>query len=108
MFFDVVDTYRNEKIYEGKEGFHILIEMAGVKKEDISIETEGNELVIEAERKTSDTRPFNLRTGKISKRYHIGSTLLSTDNVKASLADGVLEVFVPKQAQRLTKKIQIQ
>lgn len=109
MFFDL--DYRtpvSEKVFEGKEGFHILIEMPGVKKEDVTIEAEGNELVIEAERKASESRPYALRTGKIAKRYYLDSKSVSAEGLKATLEDGILEVFIPKQAQKITRKIQIQ
>lgn len=112
MFFDL-ENYRSsitekEKVYEAKDGFYILIEMAGVKKEDVKIETEDNELVIEAERKSSNTRPYTLRTGKLVKRYYLDSKLLDSDSMKATLEDGILEVFIPKQAHKITRKIQIQ
>lgn len=104
------DFETTEEVFEAKDGYRLLVDVPGVKKEDIEIETEGSELVIAAVKKARDGAPVwsNRNTGKIVKRFRFDPLVISTEGVKASLEDGVLEVFLPKTNDKKSRRIEIQ
>lgn len=106
MFID----YTNEEVVEAKDGYRLFVEIPGVKKEDIEIEAEGSELVIAAVRKAREGTPLWTTNGsnRFLKRYRFDPTAISTDGMKASLEDGVLEVFLPKTNEKKPRRIEIQ
>jgi HSP20 family protein len=106
MFFD----YTNEEVVEVKDGYRLFVEVPGVKKEDIEIEAEGSELVIAAVKKARDGTTLWSTTGsnRLLKRYRFDPSSISTEGMKASLEDGVLEVFLPKTNEKKPRRIEIQ
>lgn len=97
--------FDSEEIFEDDIGYRILIEVPGFKKNDINIETVSNVLTVEAERKSNNLK---LRKNRISKRYKVDLSKLSLDNLEASLEDGILNIFIPKDAKIAKRKIEIQ
>jgi HSP20 family protein len=96
----------SEEIFEEKEGYHIVVEMAGVKKEDVQIEADGSFLMLKAERKTRSDKPY-LKPLKIARQYRVNSKVLSSSDLTATFEDGVLDIYIPK-TQKIVKKIEIQ
>lgn len=109
MFFDY-EFNSTEEVFEAKDGYRLLVEVPGVKKEDIEIETEGSELVIAAVKKAREGSPVwsNRSSGKIVKRFRFDPNAISTEGMKASLEDGILEVFLPKSNEKRPRRIEIQ
>lgn len=103
-----VDVEENDKAYTVKA------EVPGIKKEDISVEIEGNSISISAESK----REKEVKEGgKLlrSERYYGSlyrsfSLPLEIDRASASAkyADGVLELTLPKKPGGTTQKLTIQ
>lgn len=102
--------YYSEEVFEDKDGYRLIVDVPGVKKEDIEIETEGSALVINAVKRAREGSPvWSMRnSGKIVKKFRINTDVIATDRVEASLEDGVLEVFLPKSNQAKSRKIQVQ
>ena len=76
------------------------VDMAGIKKEDISVEIDNGILVIEAKRET-------VREGLKIQERHFGSFYrtfalpenIDTESIKAKLTDGVLEIRISKKQE---------
>jgi HSP20 family protein len=100
-------------VRETPDAYTVEAELAGVKKEDIHVEIEGNEVTISAEvRRESQPKEGEkvLRTerfyGKTARRFALPQDLDESRAV-AKFADGVLELTVPKKAQATGRKIAI-
>lgn len=77
-------------------GKMVHIDMPGVKKEDVKVDVAEGTLKISGERKHPNTKRYY-------RSFRLGRDM-SADDITASLADGVLTVFVPYSAKTLTKK----
>ncbi len=81
-------------------GYLIQIDAPGIKKEDVKISLENQNLVIEGERK-----------GKFSawlkKRFSLPDDV-NVDGIQAQMNDGVLEIALPKKEMAKPKTIAIQ
>jgi HSP20 family protein len=85
----------------------VKAELPGLKKEDVTVEIDGEDLVIKAEAKTeSEVKEegyyrMERSTGSFYRRMPLpaGTT---PEQIEATLKDGVLEVRVPKQAEAKT------
>jgi HSP20 family protein len=103
-----VDVEENDKAYTVKA------EIPGVKKEDINVQIEGNQVSISAESKQEKDVKEN---GKVirSERYYgslYRSFTLGQDvdqaAAAAKYADGILQLTLPKKATAATKKLTVQ
>ena len=96
-------------VIENDDEFIIEMELAGIKKEDVSIETEDGMLTIETERKKDETKKYKrseMYAGKY-KRSFILPDSVATEEIKASMGDGILTVIIPKTVDEIKKKKQI-
>lgn len=103
-----VDVEENDKSYQVKA------EIPGVKKDDISIQIDGNQVSISAESKQEKDVKEN---GKVirSERYY-GSLYRSfslgqdvdQSGATAKYADGILELTLPKKATSAARKLTVQ
>ena len=101
-------------VRETADAYTVHAEIPGVKKEDIAVEIEGNEVAIAAEVKR-ETQPKEgerwLRTerfhGKIGRRFALPQEI---DEAKANakFADGVLELALPKKQAAAGRKVVVQ
>jgi HSP20 family protein len=100
-------------VRETTEAYTVNAEMPGVKKEDINVEIEGNEVTISAEtRREAEQKEGDkwLRTeryfGKSARRFALPQEL---DQAKAAAKfnDGVLELTLPKKAVVSGRKLEI-
>ena len=101
----VHDIIENDKEY--------LVEMllAGVKREDINLDVDGDHLIITAERKEIKDNKYNRKQSYFGKykRTFVLPEEVNKENINASLIDGVLTIKVPKiESRKLIKsKIEI-
>ena len=95
---------------ETGEAYVLEAELAGVKREDVSIELLGPELTISGEvppRERSGTmRRQARRTGRFEYRVTLPDQV-DADAIEANLADGVLTVRVPKSAAAQARRIPV-
>lgn len=100
-------------VHEEAGALVLRAELPGVKREDLELEVEGNLLTLKGERK--------LETGDEARRYHrverahgtfVRQFQLPKDvdasQIDAQLADGVLTLRLPKQAEPAARKIAVQ
>ncbi len=101
-------------ISETAEILKIEIEVPGIEKEDISIELEGNTLIIEG---TKNDPENSIKTNHICMERRFGffrrtivlPSLGNSSNIKASHNNGMITIILPKISDRrgLAKKIEI-
>lgn len=85
-------------IIENENEYIVDFHLAGVKKEDVTIATEKDELSIKAERKEVKDLKFNRKEsyyGVYEKTFSLPNTV-DKENIEASFNDGVLTVKIPK------------
>lgn len=88
------------KYDEAKKNWTLTIELAGVTKENIKIETENGLLRLSGEK----TKGVN--TGKFEGHYRLPEDI-DTEKIEAKFEDGILMVDMPTAEKNLTKNIQI-
>jgi HSP20 family protein len=103
-----VDVKENEK------GYTVHAELPGVKKDDLHVTIEGNQVSISAEtRREKEEKQGEklLRSeryyGKLYRAFSLGSEI-DESAAAAKFVDGVLELELPKKATVAGKKLTIQ
>jgi len=101
-------------IFDRNGSIVVKAELPGVKKEDVSVEVEGHDLVIQGKRdeKTETKEENYYRMERSSGSYYRRIPLpdgVKDENVTASYENGVLEVVVPRpqESTPATKKIEL-
>ncbi|KAI8581305.1 hypothetical protein K450DRAFT_232420 [Umbelopsis ramanniana AG] len=99
-------------IYEDDKAWHVHTELPGVKKEDIKLETQGNNVVISGEfnrnkeHNDNNVRYQERRYGAFQRTIPLPDNV-EKNNIKANFNNGVLEVCLPKSVEASPKKITI-
>lgn len=100
-------------VRESAEAYTVHAELPGVKKEDIAVQIEGNEVTLSAQtRRETEAKEGDkwLRTerfsGKSARRFALPLEL-DESKALAKFADGVLELTLPKKASAVARKIEI-
>jgi len=85
-------------VIESDNEFTIELVLAGIKKEDTSIDVDGQKLSIKAERKENKDLKYNRKETYFGKyeRSFILPDFVDKENISASFEDGILTVIVPK------------
>ena len=100
-------------VKETPEAYTVHAELPGVRKDQIHVEIEGNEVTVSAEARREAEKKDNekwLRTerffGKTARRFALPQEI---DEAKANarFADGVLELTLPKKAVVTGRKLEI-
>ena len=101
-------------VEENDKGYTVKAEIPGVKKEDINVHIDGNQVSISAESKREKDVQQN---GKVirSERYYGALSRSFTvpfdvdqGGSNAKYADGILEPTLPKKANSAAKKLAVQ
>jgi HSP20 family protein len=99
-------------IYETIDGFILKVELAGVQKEDVSVEVKNNILILKGERlldpEIKDEQYYRKeRTfGKFQRSFTLQASI-KPEHVKASFKDGVLTIIVPRPAEKKAKQVTV-
>lgn len=122
------DFFRPALVMEGEAGpapvrvdvretpaaYTVQAEIAGVKKEDIHVEIEGNEVLISAEVKRENGNSEgerHLRTerffGKAARRFALPQEI-DESKAEARYADGLLVLTLPKKAAVAGRRLTVQ
>jgi HSP20 family protein len=103
-----VDVSENENTYT------IRAELPGVKKDDINISIDSDQVAISAEVKNEKEVRDGERTlrseryyGKVQRAFQLGQPV-DENTASAKYADGILELTLPKKAAASAKRINIQ
>lgn len=101
-------------VSEDDKSYSVHAEIPGVKKEDIHVSIEGNQVAISAEVKNEKEVKEGeklLRSeryyGKVSRAFMLDQEV-DEDAAQAKYHDGVLELTLPKRAMTKSRKLTIQ
>ena len=100
-------------VYETKDGIRLMVELPGVKQEDIEVSIEADNLTLKGERKR-ETEVKENQYHRIERSYgkFQRSILLpeavDASRVKATYRDGVLEIQLPKKEEAKPKEIKVE
>jgi HSP20 family protein len=101
-------AYSSSSMKESDKAYLISIDLPGMDKKDISIETINNHLVISGERKEESESKEGSK--KSYRQFNQSFSLPNDANLEAitaTSANGVLKITVPKTGKKVSKKIEI-
>ena len=98
-------------IFETGDAITMALEMPGVSKENIDIKLEQRQLSIQGHidfDNYENLKPVytEYNVGHYSRSFNLSSEI-DTDNIKASVADGVLTLVLPRAKETRLRKIQV-
>ncbi|MBI5496002.1 MAG: Hsp20/alpha crystallin family protein [Deltaproteobacteria bacterium] len=108
-----VDTFvPGFDVKENKEGYIIKADLPGVNEADLEVTFQGNQLRIAGKREQEkedkgDTWYSLERSYGAFTRVFTLPDVADTDKAKAELKNGVLHLFVPRQAQSKTTRVEV-
>ena len=113
LFDDVVSKDMKVDIIDNKDNYLVTAEVAGVRKEDISVNVANDTLTIKVkEEKKENHENDNKYTVKerYTKNYERSFYLegMDEENIKAKYEDGILTVVIKKLAKKSNKTIAIE
>ena len=100
-------------VSETADAYTVAAELPGVKKDEIHVEIEGNEVTISAETRREEKKEgekylrLERSFGKTARRFALPQDLDETKAV-AKFTDGVLELTLPKKAAVTGRKVAVQ
>ncbi|MDR2050535.1 MAG: Hsp20/alpha crystallin family protein [Deltaproteobacteria bacterium] len=99
-------------IFEMKDGFHIMVDLPGVKSEDLVVDIEESELSISGSSSyapaDNNLRKMHTEFGNnVYQRRFTLSELVDKEKVEAVLRDGVLQLYLPKAEAMKPRRIEI-
>ena len=89
----------NHKIESGEDGVTLTMNVPGYNKKLIDISVEGDTLIIEGKSNSGNPNGFTERFTMCDKH--------DSENIDASVIDGVLTLSVPYQAESIPRKIEV-
>lgn len=109
------DTFKNAFVpaintREGEYAYHLEVDLPGMKKEDISIQIEDNNLVISGERKIKEEMKeenyYKIESsfGSFTRSFSLPEEA-DVENIHAESKDGVLEITIPKLESAKVDKV---
>jgi HSP20 family protein len=99
-------------IKETEKEVIVRADLPGIKMEDIDVSVDENQLVIKGERKIEkeekekDYIRVERSYGSFYRSFDVGVPI-KAEEVKASYADGVLEITIPKAEVKQPKKVEV-
>jgi len=99
--FDISPNFGRTDVYEKDQSLVFETELPGVKKDEIAIKVEDDQLVISGEVKRNEEidreNYFRVgrRYGRFQRCFPLPSNLIQKDDIKAKFEDGILKVTAP-------------
>ena len=109
--------YPPMNVWVDQDSKNMILEfaMAGIPMENINMNFEGDYLELEVEKTEEDNSSGDyklirkgIKSGKTRQRIYIPSSKYSTEDIEASLNDGILSVRVPAREEVKPQRVQIQ
>ncbi|MFW6093597.1 MAG: Hsp20/alpha crystallin family protein [Pseudomonadota bacterium] len=99
-------------IFEHEGGITLLLDMPGVSRDRLDIQTDRNALVVEGEveidmPQETESLYADVRSTHYRRSFTLAGEQLDTDAVEASLNAGVLRIDIPKRAEMRPRKIEV-
>ena len=117
-FFNNSDSYRSDSfmpsvdVAETDTHFEISAELPGMKKEDIQVDLENGRLSITGERSFRNEEEgknyhrVENRYGSFSRSFYLPDSI-DEDSISAKYEDGILNITIAKNEQKVKKQIEI-
>lgn len=96
-------------IIEETDRFLLKADMPGVKKENLDVKIDNNELTIFGKYEPEDTKEYSYREFTIrnySRSFRVNKGI-ETKDISASLENGVLTLILPKSEETKPRRIEI-
>jgi HSP20 family protein len=100
-------------IYEDADGIRLHADLPGIEQKDLDIQVDSGTLTLKGERRlVNEAKKENYH--RIERSYGMFSRSFSlpdyadTEHVEASFKNGVLEVKIPKRAEKKPKQIKVE
>jgi len=99
-------------VSENDDAVTLSLELPGVRSENVQLSVENTTLSIKAEKKqeksedTDQVHRLERSFGTFERRFTL-SSVIDTDGIEASLADGVLTVVLPKSERAKSREIEV-
>ncbi len=98
-------------VLENKDEILVLVDVPGVKKDNLTIHVDKDQLTIEAERTTAPQQGSALATEyrplPLRRRFAITQGSVDVDRITAELQNGVLRLTLPKPARMKPRVIKV-
>jgi HSP20 family protein len=97
-------------VEETDDAFLLEIDLPGVSRQDVTVELEGNELVVSGEIKERERKGVLRRQARPTGRFEYRLALpqkIDPDRIEAGLSDGVLTLRAPKIEQAKRRRIEV-
>jgi HSP20 family protein len=115
MRFEQPDQARAKiEVNEDANSYTVLAEIPGVKKDDIQVSVEGNQVAISAEIKRQKEEKQGEKTlrseryyGKVYRSFALAQDV-DQEKAQAKYENGVLELRLPKKAPASTRALTVQ
>ncbi|MCW9707108.1 Hsp20/alpha crystallin family protein [Fodinibius salsisoli] len=124
-FSDIMDEFFNDAVNSRRDSFtpgidisetdsqfHISVELPGMKKDDISINLENSRLTISGERKfknQEEGKTFHrveTNYGSFNRSFELPDNV-DEKTINASYEDGLLNITIDKNEEKVKKQIEI-
>ncbi len=98
---NIVDFIPKVNTREGKNAYHIEVELPGIKKEEVDVKVDGNVLTISGERtlrdevKEEDYHKVESRYGVFSRSFTLPEKV-DVEHIHAESENGIVEIIIPK------------
>lgn len=118
FFNDVVNQRNNSfvpgiEISETENQFHVTVELPGMTKEDIDVSLDNSRLTISGERKFEDKEEgktyhrVETSYGSFNRSFQLPDNV-NESSISATYKDGLLNITIDKDTQKVKKQIEIQ
>ncbi len=112
--FEAANRRMKVDVAEQNGEYKVLAELPGVRKEDIKVSIDGDQVSITAESRAERDEKDGERVlhseryfGKVSRAFRLDQEI-DEERASAKYADGVLELTLPKKATAAAKQLTIQ
>jgi len=109
----VADLQMKIDVKEDEKSFSVKADIPGVKKEDIHVDVEGDQVTVRAEAKQEKEEKKGEKVihsersyGMVSRSFTL-PTDIDAKSVKAEYRDGVLNLVLPKKSNGSAKRIEV-
>ncbi len=98
---NIVDFIPKVNTREGKNAYHIEVELPGIKKAKVDVKVDGNVLTISGERtlrdevKEEDYHKVESRYGVFSRSFTLPEKV-DVEHIHAESENGIVEIIIPK------------
>lgn len=97
-------------IEESDDAYVFELDLPGVRREDVDVEVDGNELRVSGEARQRERSGVLRHKARRTGRFEYRSTLpqeVDPERIEAGLSDGVLTLRVPKSRHAQARRIEV-